>query len=318
MTGQSRSCSPQTSGRLVSESRSRFLPLIWGGSFLAIKLAVQDLGPTALLLFRSISGFVALALIVIALRKPLLGPGWRGRLFGFGIMAVTNAVIPWVSIGWGEERISSGLASILNSTTTLWTAVLIYWVMPTERPTVVNYVGVVIGFAGVVVLVYPDLVAHGLSGNVLGALAVLVASLSYAINAMYQRRKMRNVSVFEISLGQLAASVLFAIPIAAPSLPYIHVHALSLAAVIALGAIGTGVAYLLYYYVMNTLGAVRAAGVTYVVPVTAVFWGALLLHETVSVTIVAGMIVILAGILLVNLRRMPRREPVVERDSAAA
>jgi len=294
------------------------LALIWGGSFLAIKLAVQDLGPTALLLFRSISGFVALALIVIALRKPLLGPGWRGRLFGFGIMAVTNAVIPWVSIGWGEERISSGLASILNSTTTLWTAVLIYWVMPTERPTVVNYVGVVIGFAGVVVLVYPDLVAHGLSGNVLGALAVLVASLSYAINAMYQRRKMRNVSVFEISLGQLAASVLFAIPIAAPSLPYIHVHALSLAAVIALGAIGTGVAYLLYYYVMNTLGAVRAAGVTYVVPVTAVFWGALLLHETVSVTIVAGMIVILAGILLVNLRRMPRREPVVERDSAAA
>jgi drug/metabolite transporter (DMT)-like permease len=310
----------------VSESRSRLLPylafislaLIWGGSFLAIKVAVQDLGPTALLLFRSISGFVALALIVIALRKPLFGPGWRGRLFGFGIMAVTNAVIPWVSIGWGEERISSGLASILNSTTTLWTAVLIYWVMPTERPTVVNYVGVVVGFAGVVVLVYPDLAAHGLSGNVLGALAVLVASLSYAINAMYQRRKMRNVSVFEISLGQLAASVLFAIPIAAPSLPYIHVHALSLAAVIALGAIGTGVAYLLYYYVMNTLGAVRAAGVTYVVPVTAVFWGALLLHETVSVTIVAGMIVILAGILLVNLRRMPRREPVVERDSAAA
>ena len=310
----------------MSEPRSRFLPylafislaLIWGGSFLAIKLAVQDMGPTALLLFRSISGFVALALIIIALRKPLFGPGWRGRLFGFGIMAVTNAVIPWVSIGWGEERISSGLASILNSTTTLWTAVLIYWVMPTERPTVVNYVGVVIGFAGVIVLVYPDLAEHGLSGNVLGALAVLVASLSYAINAMYQRRKMRDVSVFEISLGQLAASVVFAIPIAAPSLPYIHLHVLSLAAVIALGAVGTGVAYLLYYYVMNTLGAVRAAGVTYVVPVTAVFWGALLLHETVSVTIVAGMIVILAGILLVNLRRMPRREAVVERDSAAA
>src|SRR5207244_12593947 len=97
------------------------------------------------------------------------------------------------------------------SRTTFWTAGLIYWVMPTERPTVVNYVGVVIGFAGVVVLVYPDLAAHGLSGNVLGALAVLVASLSYAVNAMYQRRKMRNVSVSEISPRQLAASVLFAI-----------------------------------------------------------------------------------------------------------
>jgi drug/metabolite transporter (DMT)-like permease len=270
------------------------------------------------LLFRSAAGFIALALIVLALRKQFFGPGWRGRLVGFGIMALTNAVIPWVAIGWGEERISSGLASILNSTTTLWTAVLIYWVMPTERPSFVNYVGVVVGFAGVVVLVYPELAAHGISGDVLGALAVVVASLSYAVNALYQRRKMRNISIFEVSLGQLAASVLFAIPLAAPSLPSIHFRLVSMVAVIALGAIGTGVAYTLYYYVMNTLGAVRAAGVTYLVPITAVFWGALVLHETVNVTIVAGMLVILAGIVLVNVHRSPRREPAVERDSAAA
>ena len=233
-------------------------------------------------------------------------------------MALTNAVIPWVAIGWGEERISSGLASILNSTTTLWTAVLIYWVMPTERPSFVNYIGVLVGFAGVVVLVYPEIAAHGISGDVLGALAVVLASLSYAVNALYQRRKMREVSIFEISLGQLAASVLIAIPLAAPSLPSIHFHVLSIVAVIALGAIGTGVAYTLYYYVMNTLGAVRAAGVTYLVPVTAVFWGALLLHESVSASVIAGMVVILAGILLVNLRRAPHRASTVERDSAAA
>jgi len=310
----------------VSDSRRRLLPyaaliglaLIWGGSFLAIKVTVQDMSPTALLLFRSASGSVALGVIVIAMRKRLFGPGWRDRLIGFGIMALTNAVIPWVSIGWGEERISSGLASILNSTTTLWTAVLIYWVMPTERPSFINYVGVIVGFAGVVVLVYPELSTNGLSGDVLGALAVVLASLSYAVNALYQRRKMRHVSIFEISLGQLAASVLFAIPLAAPTLPSIHFHVLSMVAVIALGAIGTGVAYTLYYYVMNTLGAVRAAGVTYLVPVTAVFWGAFLLHESVSVSVIAGLIVILAGILLVNLRRVPRREPAVERDSAAA
>ena len=255
----------------MSESRSRLIPylafvglaLIWGVSFLLIKVTVEDMSPTALLLFRSASGFVALALIVLVLRKPFFGPGWRGRLVGFGIMAFTNAVIPWVAIGWGEQRISSGLASILNSTTTLWTAVLIYWVMPSERPSVINYIGVVVGFAGVVVLVYPELAAHGISGDVLGALAVVVASLSYAVNALYQRRKMRAISIFEVSLGQLAASVLFAIPLAAPSLPSIHLPALSMAAVLALGAIGTGVAYTLYYYVMNTLGAVRAAGVTF-------------------------------------------------------
>jgi drug/metabolite transporter (DMT)-like permease len=101
-------------------------------------------------------------------------------------------------------------------------------------------------------------------------------------------------------------------------LPDIHFRLESMVAVIALGALGTGVAYLLYYYVMNTLGAVRAAGVTYLVPVTAVFWGAMVLHEDVSASVVAGMLVILAGILLVNLRRMPRRETAIEADSAAA
>src|SRR5262245_33517440 len=229
------------------------LALIWGVSFLLIKLAVQDLTPRVLLLLRSASGCVALAVIILFMRRRLFSPGWRGLLFGFVFMAVTNGVIPWISIAWGEERISSGLASILNSTTTLWTAVLIYWVMPSERPSFVNYLGVAIGFAGVVILVAPDIAAHGITGDVLGALAVVLASLSYSVNSLYQRRRMRSVSVFEVSLGQLIFSTLFALPIAATTLPQIHVRPLSLAAVIALGAAGTGVAYLLYYYVMNNL-----------------------------------------------------------------
>ena len=310
----------------MSDSKQGVLPyvafialaLIWGVSFLLIKLAIQDMSPQALLLFRSASGCAALAVIVFVIRRRLFSPGWRGLLFSFAFMAVTNAVIPWISIAWGEERISSGLASILNSTTTLWTAVLIYWVVPSERPSFVNYVGVVIGFAGVLILVFPDIAQQGLSGDFLGAMAVVLASLSYSVNALYQRRKMRDVSVFEISLGQLIFSTLFAIPLAATSLPGMHIRPLSLAAVISLGAAGTGVAYLIYYYVMNSLGAVRAAGVTFLVPVTAVFWGVVLLHETLSFTVAAGMIVILAGILLTNLRRSRPRAAALEPDSAAA
>jgi drug/metabolite transporter (DMT)-like permease len=128
---------------------------------------------------------------------------------------------------------------------------------------------------------------------------------------------MRNVSVFDVSIGQLAATVVFAIPLAAPSLPSIHVALPSIAAVIGLGAGATGIAYLLYYYVMNTLGAVRAAGVTLLVPLTAVFWGVVLLHESLSLPIITGMIVILAGTVLTNLKR-PARQPAVQRDSAAA
>ena len=132
------------------------------------------------------------------------------------------------------------------------------------------------------------------------------------------RVKMRSVSVFDISIGQLAASVIFAIPLAAPSLPDVHLAWKSMAAVIALGAGATGIAYLLYYYVMNSLGAVRAAGVTLLVPVTAVFWGAVLLHESVSWAIIVGMAVILAGTILTNLGRRVGREPSVTRDTAAA
>jgi len=294
------------------------LALIWGASFLLIKVAVHDMSPTVLLLIRSVSGLIALAVIVKAMGRPLLGEGWRTRLGSFAIMAITNAIVPWVAIAWGEERISSGLASILNSTTTLWTAVLIFWAMPAERPTRVGYLGVVLGVAGVVILVLPDILAHGVSGNFVGAIAVLVAALSYAANAIYQRRKMRSVSVFDISIGQLAATVVFAIPLAAPSLSHVHFALTSMAAVIALGAGATGIAYLLYYYVMNSLGAVRAAGVTLLVPVTAVFWGVVLLHEGFSWPIIAGMGVILAGTVLTNLGRRVSRTPSVTRDTAAA
>jgi drug/metabolite transporter (DMT)-like permease len=294
------------------------LALIWGASFLLIKVAVHDMSPTVLLLIRSTSGLIALAVIVKLMGRPLLGAGWKTRLGSFAIMAITNAIVPWIAIAWGEERISSGLASILNSTTTLWTAVLIYWAMPKERPSRVGYLGVAVGLVGVVILVLPDILAHGVSGNFLAAMAVLVAALSYAANAIYQRRKMRNVSVFDVSIGQLAASVIFAVPLAAPSLSHVHVALTSMAAVVALGAGATGIAYLLYYYVMNSLGAVRAAGVTLLVPVTAVFWGVILLHESLSWTIVIGMAVILAGTVLTNLRRRVNREPSLTRDSAAA
>jgi drug/metabolite transporter (DMT)-like permease len=126
------------------------------------------------------------------------------------------------------------------------------------------------------------------------------------------------MSVYEQSLGQTVATALLAIPIAAPSLPHVHLAALSFGAVVVLGVFGTGVAYLLFYYVMNSLGAVRATAVTLVVPITAVFWGVVLLHEKVTVSMIAGMAVILAGIVLTNARRAPSREPAVERDSAAA
>jgi drug/metabolite transporter (DMT)-like permease len=295
------------------------LALLWGFSFLLIKVALPDMSPTVLLFLRAASGFAALAVYMRISRRPILGTGWKQRIVPYTVLAVLSGVVPWIAIAVGEQTISSGLASILNATTPLWAAVLVIWVIPKDRPSALNYVGVVIGLAGVIILVLPDITARGFAGSVAGAVAVLIASISYAGSALYQRKKLRGASVYEVSVGQLAVTTLLAIPIAAPSLASWHVALPSLAAVVALGVGGSGLAYLLYYYVNNTLGPVRATGVTILVPMTAVLWGVVLLGETLNVYIVIGMVVILAGIVLTNVNRPASREPVTAgRDSAAA
>jgi drug/metabolite transporter (DMT)-like permease len=293
------------------------IALIWGASFLFIKVAVHDMSPMVLVLIRSASGSIALGVLMIALRRGLF-PDLRSRLLPFAVMAITAGVIPWLAIAWGEERISSGLASILNATTPLWAAILVYWVIPTERPSPVNYGGVLLGLAGVVILVLPDIISGGIRGDLVGAAAVLLASVSYAISALYQRRKLRGVNVFEANLGQLAFTAVFLLPAAVPSLSAAHFELKSIAAVLALGIAGSGIAGALYYYVLNSLGPVRGSGVTLLVPVTAVFWGATLLHEVVTVPIVVGMVVILAGIVLTNVGRRVASPDRSEPEKAAA
>ncbi len=307
----------------MSDSRRGLLPyaalaaiaLIWGASFLFVKVAVQDMSPMVLVLIRASSGFLALALIVVARRRKVF-PDLRRRLVPFVVMGIVNGVLPWVAIAWGEERISSGLASILSATTPLWAAILVYWVIPSERPSTINYLGVLIGLAGVVILVLPSLTAGGIRGDLLGTVAVLIASVSYAVAALYQRRKLRRMNVYEGNLGQLAFTTLLVLPLAAPTVPSVHVALPSMAAVLALGVAGSGIAGVLYYYVLNSLGAVRGSGVTLLVPITAVFWGATLLHEAVTVPIVVGMAIILVGIVLTNVGRNAASPKQVEKAVA--
>ncbi len=309
----------------MSESHHRWLPylafasiaLIWGASFLFIKVAVQDMSPPVLVLVRSASGALALAAIMLARRRPLF-PDLRHRLVPFAVMAISSGVLPWIAIAWGELRISSGLASILNATTPLWAAILVYWVIPSERPSAVNYAGVLIGLGGVVILVLPDITAGGIKGDLIGAGAVLVASMSYAVGALYQRRNLRRVDVYEGNLGQLALTALLVLPLAAPAVPGAHLELRSAAAVLALGFAGSGIAGVLYYYVLNSLGPVRGSGVTLLVPMTAVFWGVILLHEQATLPILAGMVVILAGIVLTNLGRRTVSPERSEPETAAA
>src|SRR2546430_1391570 len=144
------------------------LALIWGASFLFIKLAVRDMSPATLVLARALFGALTLGAILAARRQTPFPAGTRQRLLPFVVMAVFGSALPWFGISFGELSISSGLASILNATTPLWTAILATWVTPAERPSGLNYLGVAIGFLGTGILLAPDLIGQPLKATTIG------------------------------------------------------------------------------------------------------------------------------------------------------
>ena len=293
------------------------LALIWGASFLFIKVAVRDMSPATMVLLRSGTGLATLLLILAARRQTPFPPGTGRRVLPFVIMAIFGSALPWFGLGFGELSISSALASILNATTPLWVAVFAYWVTPSERPSGLNYAGVAIGFVGTAILIAPDLIGQPLKATTIGTLVVAGAAACYAVAALVQRRRLRGVSPLQVAFWQLAFTVLLAFVVAAPTVGATHLHLTSALSVIALGAGGSGIAYLLYYYMLNTLGATRATTVTFLLPVTAVFWGATLLHESITLPILVGMVVILLGIFLTS-RPRPQRAPAVDENRGVA
>jgi len=293
------------------------LALIWGASFLFIKVAVRDMSPAMMVLLRAAAGLATLALILVVRRQTPFPAGTRQRLLPFVIMAIFGSALPWFGFGFGELSISSALASILNATTPLWTAVFAYWVTPAERPSGLNYVGVTIGFLGTGILIAPDLIGQPLKATTIGTLAVAGAAASYAVAALLQRRRLRGVSPLQVAFWQLEFTVPLALVVAFPTIGSTRLHPASVFSILALGAGGSGIAYLLYYYMMNTLGATRATTVTFLLPVTAVFWGATLLHESITLPILVGMVVILLGVFLTS-RPRPERAPAVNENRGVA
>ncbi|HEY9288740.1 MAG TPA: DMT family transporter [Candidatus Dormibacteraeota bacterium] len=295
------------------------LALIWGASFLFIKLAIRDMSPTTLVFLRSLAGLLTLAILLAARRQTLAPTGTRARLLPFAGMAVFGSLLPWFGFGFGELSISSALASILNATTPLWTAIFAFWVTPNERPSLINYLGVAIGFLGTGILVAPDLIGQPLKATTVGTLAVAGAAACYAVAALIQRRRLRGVSSMQVGFGQLLFTTPLALAVSLPSIGATRLHPLSVVAVLALGVGGSGIAYLLYYFMMNTLGATRATTVTFLLPLTAVFWGATLLQEVISLQIILAMVVILFGVFLTSRPSAPaqstRRQDVAQVSS---
>lgn len=277
------------------------LCLVWGGSYFYIGVAVKALPPFTIVAFRVSVGAALLYLIVrvSGQRMPRDGTTWRA----FFVMGLTNNVIPFSLIAWAQGHVPSGFAAILNATTPIFAVILANFLTVDEKMTPGRLAGVVIGFLGVAVMIGPDAFA-GVTTDLLADLALLVASVFYAFSPIYGRRFARQgLSPMVAATGQFTAASVMIVPISlvfdAPwtlPMPGLPVWA----ALLGLAAISTAFAYLIYYRILATAGAVNLMLVTFLVPVSAIVLGALFLDERLAPIYFLGMGVIGLGLAAID------------------
>jgi drug/metabolite transporter (DMT)-like permease len=290
------------------------LALIWGSSFLFIRIGVEQVPPLQLVFLRT--GIAAAGLyLVVALRGKRLPTDWRS-LGDLLFLGTVNTVIPFALITWGETRIDSGLASVLQATAALFTLVVAHFAFADERITRRKLAGLLVGFLGVVVLAGRG-TALGGAADVLGQLAIVAASFCYALGGTYSRRAIQNrLDPLVVAAGAMTVAAVitglatFLAPVVGGPSP-VDISALRgevLGALLALGVVNTFGAYLIFYPLVAVLGAARTSMVTYVIPVVGLLLGALLLDEQVDLRLLLGALMILGGIGIVSLRvKLPFR-----------
>jgi drug/metabolite transporter (DMT)-like permease len=271
------------------------LGALWGGSFIFIRVAVPALGPFVLMELRVGLGAAALALCAVVVgRLPKLRARWREFL----IIGTLNAALPFSLIAAAEINLTASLAAILNSTTVLFTAVVAA-VWMGDALTVKKVVGVVLGIVGVTVLVGWDPIP--LNGVVMLSIgAMLAASLSYALGAVYAKRTFAGTPPLVMAIGQPAAAALLLLPFAAASIPGERPSGAVILSVLGLALLSTAVAYMLYFRLIESVGPTSTVTVTLLVPVFGLLFGVLLLNEPFGFGTLAGLGIILSSVALVT------------------
>lgn len=290
-----------------------------------IKVGVEEVSPATVVVGRLTASVITLG-IVIAFRRQLI-KGWS-KYWRLGIItAIFNIIVPYLLISWGETRIASGTASILNATVPLFTVILANWWIGPGHETLTGrrVVSVLVGFVGVAVTIGPsalNLAGHGTTG-LIGELAVLIAAASYGIGGLLSRRFAGSAPLVG-PLSTQAPALILSLFIALAWSPPTHMPSLKvIGAITILGVLGTGIAYLLYFWLIYNVGPTRTSLVTYLLPCTALFWGALVLHEPITWNAIAGLALVLLGTLMTNgtltklLHRKKRSGSETTADAAA-
>lgn len=283
------------------------LGLIWGSSFLFIRIAVenQDLRPVEVVFIRTTIAAIGLGVVIAWRRVPL--PRTRRMITALVVVGLGNVVAPFMLITWGEQYISSSIAAVAQSTAALFSLIVAHFMFVDERMTPQRVSGLIIGFIGVVVL-FGDKLSNGtIDSDVAGLAAIVVASLCYAIFTGLGRKIIQSeVKPIVVAFGSMASAALATAPFAlfteSGFTPLLHaLPGKVLLSVVLLGFFNTFIAYIFYYEIVRQLGASRAAMVTYIVPAVGLALGWLILGETVGISLLIGGTLIMTGIGIVNL-----------------
>jgi drug/metabolite transporter (DMT)-like permease len=283
------------------------LALIWGSSFLWIKIALRGLSPAQVALARAALGAVTLLIVLAVLRTRInVGKKTWAHLFMAAIFA--NA-LPYLLFAYAEQHVSSGLTGVLNATTPLWTLAISLAVRHEKRTSVLQITGLILGVLGTLLLISPWNQKQTL--DMTGAVLCLLATASYGISYVYMGKYLagRVTSPLVLATCQLAATTGLlgaATPIIGEQ--QIHLRTDALVAITILGVFGTGVAYVLNYRIIADEGPLVASTVTYLLPIVSVILGAMVLNESITLSTIAGMLVIIAGVALARRRPESRRD----------
>jgi len=284
------------------------LSVLWGGSFFFIEIALETVKPFTLVLIR-------VALAAAMLWAFLWWRGQRlpmppGALWAYLVLALLNNVVPFVMFAWAQEEITGGLASILNATTPIWGVLVAHLFTSDEKATANKVIGVLLGFAGVAVLIGTDVLGE-LGRGVWAQLACLAATLCYALAGVWARRfRGMGIEPTAVATGQLTAAAIVMLPLVLLFEPPWLAASPSAGAWLSLAALAlfcTSLAYILYFRLLASAGATNSLLVTFLIPVTAILLGALLLDERLALRHFAGMALIAAGLAAIDGRLFRRR-----------
>jgi drug/metabolite transporter (DMT)-like permease len=290
------------------------LGAIWSSSFMWIKIAIREVGPVTLVAFRVLFGLV-FGIVVILIQRvelPRSAKTWT-PLFVIGL---TNIAIPFFLISWGELHIDSAIASILDATVPLFTILIAHFLLHDDKITLPKTLGLIIGFGGIVILMSKDIGAS--SNSLLGQAAVILASIFYAISAIYIRKTTEDTPSILRSAGPLvSASVvmwlgasIFESPVHIPQLGATWV------ALLFMGVLGSGLAFVLAFYLIHEIGPTRMSMVTYLFPLGGVILGVTFLHEQLTWQVMVGAVLIVSSLVVANWE--PKGQEVVSEQQAVS